>query len=269
MLTRAVVFLCFACATALAQDWMPLFDGLVSTDGAISGAARQQLFDVLPVLAAKSDDALNADIERLLPIAEDSREAVRSQVSGLLVGLALNRANGLASLRSASPLLIRWMNDPNQNVRMNAHLILANIRPLPPIEAIDALTASLRSKEIRAAGSAAVALGRLSPTTSEAAQLLTAALATERVPERLVAIVYGIGEAKHIEPSLIQGIASRLEHTDARVIFAALDCLRKLGPAAGSVAPEVRGLAARRGRPGTLAAEIADAAQSTLASISN
>jgi hypothetical protein len=267
MLTKIITVICFTCSAAIAQDWMALFDGLVSTDSAVSESARQQLFELLPVLAAKSDEALNADIVRLLPVAEDVRETVRSQVSGLLVGLALNRANGLASLKAAIPLLIRWMQDSNQNVRMNAHLILANIRPSPPVEAIDAFAASLSSKEIRAAGSAAVALGRLSPTTPRATHLLTTSLATERVPERLVAIIYGIGEAKSVEPSLIEGVTGNLKHVDARVVFAALDCLGKLGPAASSAAPEIRKLAAQSATVGSLKGEIADAANAALSRI--
>lgn len=113
-------------------------------------------------------------------------------------------------------------------MRMNAHLILANIRPLPPVEAIDALAASLSSREIQAAGSAAVALGRLSPTTPRAAEMATNALATEKVPDRLEAIIYGIGEARSVAPSLIEGVTGKLTHGDTRVVFAALDCLGNL-----------------------------------------
>jgi len=152
-------------------------------------------------------------------------------------------------------------------VRMNAHLILANIRPLPTVEAIDALAASLSSTEIQAAGSAAVALGRLSPTTPKAAERVTAALATEKVPERLVAIIYGIGEARSVAPSLIEGVTGKLTHVDSRVVFAALDCLRKLGPAASSAVPEIRKLAEQNATPGSLKAEIANAAKVALSRI--
>jgi hypothetical protein len=102
----SIIILLIIGMQAHAEDWHKLFQGFSSTDAAISGPARDHVFNILlPSLFSEDGESLNRDITAAVKELSGP-ENVRVQVSGLLTALAMFRVDGSTSLRSAIPALI-------------------------------------------------------------------------------------------------------------------------------------------------------------------
>jgi len=243
MKKEIIIGIVLSTATSLAsgENWPKLLDDLVSTDSSISAAARDYAFrTALPRLESMDAAALNGEIQQILPLMQDKRENVRMQASGIIAGLASIRLDSSVSIAPAIPILLEQFKDTQARVRENAIFTIITLRPIPPSEALQPLVDLLQDENLRIEGGAIAGLSRLAAFVPAADDALRTYLSSEKRPDRLIAAVYNIGEAKYASPATVALMAPLLTYKDERVNLAVADAFRKLGPKAAGAKESLR-----------------------------
>ena len=142
-------------------------------------------------------------------------------------------------------------------------MAIASLRPSPPVEALQPLIRLLDDPDTRMVGGATIGLMRLPPSVPAAEDAVRQFLAREKRPDRLLAAVYGIGEAGRAQAGTVAAVSGYLRHRDSRLGIGSALTLEKLGPNASGALPVLQGLAADT----TLEEERRNAAQRAITAI--
>jgi hypothetical protein len=232
-------------APAAAEDWKALVEQLASPDKQIEAQAGDRLQKVVfPWLQSLDTASLNAQVAQIAPLCDDPRPGVSFKAVALITMLVMMRRDSAAVIKPAVPALLRHFSDSNPKLRDNAILCIAAALPAPPTEALQPLIGLLKDSNLRAVGGASLGLMRLSPTAPAAEDAVVGFLSKEKQPDRLIAVLNGIGQAHTAGTATVGAVAGYLRHRDERVASAAIDALQELGGKAASALPALEAVAA-------------------------
>jgi hypothetical protein len=261
-LLAAIVVVMFG-KTSLCQitNWSELLHEMASRDPIVVKGAEQKLDLVLPKLQTMDVQALEKEVVSILEGLRDSDEAVRFKAAAMLATLAMIRQDATGVLKPAVPLLIPQLSSEFKyglkRLKDIALLVIVNIRPEIPAEALEPLLDSTRGQDRKMAAVATFGVGRFAKTSPKAVDEFVHLLG----PEQPIEIrSYGVRSleaaafegAALVHPLILmrlgeilegKGLKAQESADDRELVRQTLDVVARLGPAAVSLRPQVERIA--------------------------
>jgi len=212
------------------QEWTAVIHDVLSSDPAVSDAARSRAFGTMIPRLIKEDPALAA--REAAEIAESLKagdEKMRVQGSALLASISSLRTDGAAVLHGLMPVVLGAFRDSAVRVRFNAGSTVSNLQPDIPAEALQPLLGLLHDSDARAMRGAVYGVARFARTSPAAVTGLNALLADHDKPESRRAAMQAMTAAHVAAPTLVAELGAALDEADSEVVVDALQALQSAG----------------------------------------